>query len=167
MTDYPLETPEGKRYRLLPSDKGNELREYQATGVIYDYTEKKPVKGLTLDSETARRLQGRKQELAIEAASAGMLAAVESLSPDYVPGSGGLGAWAVIVGKQTELAMSPDAGNASTRAAEFVGKAADLLMDRRQGVQATDAHGNTLRAGSAEELKQVIAALRESMGGDA
>ena len=102
--------------------EGSKARRNMATGQLLPYI------GSGADPVLMAK---RKHELAIEAAATGMLKAVEAMSPDFVPGSGELGAWSIVVGKQTELALSPDAGHASTKAAEFIGRAADLLPDRR------------------------------------
>ena len=132
--EYPYTSETGKKYRMIDADvreyEGSKARRNMATGQLLPYI------GSGADPV---QMAKRKHELATEAASAGMLAAVESLSPDYVPGSGELGAWAVVVGKQTELALSPDAGHASTKAAEFIGRAADLLPDRRANAQSLPA----------------------------
>ncbi len=150
MADYPHQTPSGKRYRLIDYE-GREVREYES-GVLYDYNAKKALagaKGSRITTETASEYHVMRKEKPIEAAREGLRAGVSAvaLAEDHNM------AWSVIVAAQAELAMSPDMGSSSTKAAEFIGRAADMLPDKapiklKQG-------DNSIEAGSIEELEAI------------
>jgi len=72
------------------------------------------------NAEYQRRRWEKARETAAKAIASGTLAA------DV------WGGWETIISAQTELAITPKAGRASTEAAKFVGRAADLLPDQRQ-----------------------------------
>lgn len=126
MSEYNEYTKDGKAYRsYIDPETGDEIREYEETGVIYNYTKKQMVKGF-FTKENTLEMQAKgaeaKKNKPVEAARRGLLRGVSatSLVKDYEM------AWEHVVAAQAELAMAVDMGNASTRAAEFIAKMADL-----------------------------------------
>ena len=85
------------------------------------------------NSEHSQALHARKRELAMLSASEGMTRAVQANS-EYRPRTE-FEAWGVVVEKQTELAITPDMGHASTQAAKLVGQAAGMLSSDRTTIQ--------------------------------
>jgi len=122
---YPLVSDTGKRYRML-----DEVRREYASGMRYNEVTKRAEGGM-IRSENAVTMQSAgvtaRYQNAIDAARRGLMRGV---SATQLASDEGM-AWEHIIAAQTELALAVDMGNASTRAAEFVGKAADLLPDRR------------------------------------
>ena len=107
--------------RELPNGAMQDVR----TGRIV----KAPPPDQRITKDTAPALARRRWELARQSAEAGMLRAAKSLSPS--PVENGPEAWGFIVERQTEHAASPDAGAASVRAAEFVGRATHMLEGKQ------------------------------------
>ena len=77
--------------------------------------------------------------------------------------SGAYGGWKAVVEAQKRLSLDTSKGHASTRAAEFIGKATGFLGDRMQQdgrVRMQDASGNSLDAPSMSAAMQLIEKLR-------
>lgn len=128
MEDYPEVTEDGKRYRLGEYD-GQPARFYENGTVLHADT-KKLLRGpqdYRLTSERARELNTIKHAAPIEAARRGLAA---GLSVQELVDGHNI-AWEKVIQAQAELAIDREKGHASTKAAEFVGKAADMLPDRR------------------------------------
>ena len=153
--DYPHQTTSGKRYRLIEY-QGKEMREYES-GVIYDTETKKLVAGAKnnrITTENTHEYRILAKQAPIAAAREGLRAGVSAvaLADDHNM------AWSVIVAAQAELAMSPDMGSSSTKAAEFIGKAADMLPDKG-GIKVKQGD-SSIEAGSIEELYEIKAWLQ-------
>lgn len=168
---YPHLSSTGKRYRIIINDDdGQEYYEYES-GVIRD-----PRKGVLVKPffkalkeqdktheivEHAHHGNEVKKDLAVERARAGLIRGVgaREIVDDW-----GI-AWEFVVAAQAELAMSPEMGNASTRAAEFIARMADLdPKNNRQSMTITDGQ-NTLSLGDLppEKLNYILSRLT---GGD-
>ena len=108
---YYEDTREGKLYRIYEN------------GTEYNMTDKHLVKGPEanrISTDTASEYHSMRIAKHTQAARDGMLEAARLLSegidtPEL--------AWSAVVGGQTLLALSPEAGHASTKAAEFLRKA--------------------------------------------
>ena len=76
--------------------------------------------------------------------------------------SGAYGGWKAVVEAQKRLSLDTSKGHASTRAAEFIGKAAGFLGERVADgrVRMRDASGNSLDAPSMSAAMQLIEKLR-------
>ena len=83
--------------------------------------------------EHALALVEAKREKAILAATDGMQRAIEA-NTEYSPRTE-FDAWGVVIEKQTELAIEPEMGHASTQAAKLVGHAAGMLASDRTTIQ--------------------------------
>jgi len=115
--EYP-EPPEG--IRVLKNGAGyseTEKRIVHGPGT-YGPSEYQITKGN--NAEFQRRRWEKARETAAQAIANG------TQQPDV------FGGWRTVIQAQTELAITPKAGRASTEAAKFVGRAADLLPDQRQ-----------------------------------
>ena len=69
-------------------------------------------------------------------------------------------AWSVIVGGQASLALDTGKGQTSTKAAEFVGKAAGFLSDRRSTQQDGGPTNVQVNIGN-EVVEQLMGILRD------
>lgn len=123
--EFPLTSKTGLKYREFVDEEGNVLHHFEKSGVIRNAETKKIVKGY-FNQENARVMQHHGSELrkrrAVDAARAGLLRGVSAteLVKDWDL------AWEYVVAAQAELAMTPDMGSSSTKAAEFIAKMADL-----------------------------------------
>ena len=118
-----------------------------------------PYKASVITSDSARDMQAKgvasRQANGIAAAERGLLA---GLPPDTVA-KDVFGGWQSVVAAQTRLALDHDKGHASTRAAEFVGKAIDI-MPRDRGITLTDSEGQRISAGSVEDVQALLDVVR-------
>ena len=81
-----------------------------------------------ITSDNASSLAQRRHQLARERAAEGLQRAVEHGMSIQVAGAED--AWGHVIEKQTELAISPEEGHASTQAAKLVGTATGMMADR-------------------------------------
>lgn len=155
------ETDDGRRFRtFIDHETGDEMREYEASGVIYNVTKARIKRG-AITKENAAELQAMgaeaKRNKPVEAARAGLLRGVSAtqLVEDYEM------AWEHVVAAQAELAMAVDMGNASTRAAEFIARMADLDPSRhRESIRLGDGTRTiSLEDMSAERLDYILGRL--------
>lgn len=158
--EFNEQTKDGKVYRTFFDENGHEMREYRDTGVVRNMTTNRIVGGyITRDNASELQVMGTeaKRMKPIEAARRGLLRGVSAteLVEDYEM------AWEHVVAAQAQLAMTPDMGNASTRAAEFLMRVADLDPYRSAGsLELSDGH-NTLKLDhlSAEKLDYILERL--------
>lgn len=101
-----------------------------------------------ITSENARELWERRYELAREAAAQAIASAPGNVSGNV------LGGWKTIVAAQVMLAQRIEAGRASTEAAKFIARAADLIPDARQ--QAGNTQNNVQINVSEDVLRRIL-----------
>lgn len=87
-------------------------------------------------ADQAVAMNQRKQEKWLEEAQAGMLRQAQKTGKAPY-GSGPSEAWGAVVEGQTDLALTPTRGRASTTAARFVGEAVGVMTRGGNDVQAT------------------------------
>lgn len=169
--NYPYESSTGKRYRVIINDEdGLEYHEYES-GVIRDPRRKvlvKPFFEVLKEEgrndemvEIAKDGNKAKKDKAVERARAGLIRGVgaRELVSDW-----GI-AWEYVVAAQAELAMTPDMGNASTRAAEFLARMADLdPKNRKQSMTISDGQKTLSLSDLPPEKLEYI--LQKLSGGD-
>ena len=137
---------EPERYQLL------------SNGAIYDHKVKhimgNPGGGTTaITKATTSAMRKTWEEQKLKAAFAAQEGARVALEKDTE-----LEAWAAIVGGQASLAVATGQGQTSTKAAEFVGKAAGFLSDRRSQQQDTG-QTNVQIAMGADAIAQLVGVL--------
>jgi len=162
--DFHLETEDGRKYReWIDPESGAVIREFLESGVIRDYTNHKIIRG-AITKENSKEMQVRATEArvskAITSARNGLLRGVSATA---LANEWGI-AWEYIVAAQAELAMAPDMGNASTRAAEFIMRAADLdPKNNKESLKMTDGKNKLeLSNMSAEQLSSILTMLNRS-----
>ena len=121
-----------------------------SNGAEYDHDQGRIVKGATLTSAQASELARTRWERARQATAESLVDLRPSNKTEY-------DGWKMIIKKQAQLAMTPTdkTANASVRAAEFIGRAADFIPDRRNSVQ-NDGDTTTI---TAQIPKDVLLAL--------
>jgi hypothetical protein len=155
--EYPLISDTGKRYRMLDEDR----REYES-GTIWNEKTKSLERGIFTE-ENAGTMQERsvisRHTNAIAAARKGLVmgvSATELVDDPYI-------SWAHIVAAQAELAMTPDMGHASVRAAEFCGKASDLMPGKAPTVQG-DVNVLTIMAQTQAAAEEILEGVATEVG---
>ena len=161
----------GKPYRETVYN-GVKAHEYENGTILNAETKKimRPANNTMLTPERVRQYNLEKPTRAMEVAKAGLLrgvSATQLIEDSYFAADH---AAELVFAAQTELAMSPDLGHASTKAAEMVLKAAGYIEDRRQKATLTaqDAHGNSVEvsATSAADLLRLADRLYGCDNGD-
>ena len=121
-------------YELVIMDDGTEARQY-AHGLCvpngrggWQFAERPKGAAPLITKETGSPLALRRHELAREEAAEGLTRAVDKGMSIQVAGAEE--AWGHVIEKQTELAISPEEGHASTQAAKLVGTATGMMGDR-------------------------------------
>jgi hypothetical protein len=166
--EYPFDKQydDGRVYReWVDPATGNTIREFEASGVIRDFTTHRVIRG-AINKDNAVEMQMRaveaKTNRAIEAARRGLQRGVSAteLASDW-----GI-AWEHIISAQAELAMTPDMGNASTRAAEFIMRAADLdPKNNKESLKLTDGKNKLELSNMSEDrLSSILSLLNQSKG---
>jgi len=147
-SDFPEQSITGKRYRIL--EDGN--REYES-GTIFDPVRNKIVSG-PITKENAGIMQRASRiaihDKAVESARLGLLrgvAATQLVDDPHI-------AWSHVIEAQTELAMTPDMGHASTGAAKLVGQATQMLD--KQEVSVGKVEVNVLSLDAAREIIGIL-----------
>jgi len=93
----------------------------------WQFAKRPPYAAPLITRDTASAMAKRRHELARERACEGLMRAVEDGMSIQVAGAED--AWGYVIEKQTELAISPEEGRASTGAAKLVGTAAGMTGD--------------------------------------
>jgi len=162
--EYPHVGTTGSRYRIIHDEDGTELWEYE-TGVIRNPATRvlvKPYFTKDIASDMGKKGVIRKQELAVERARAGL---VRGVGAREIVNDWGI-AWEYVVAAQAELAMTPDMGNASTRAAEFIAKVADL-NPKRESLEISDGQKSVSFKGiSPEKMDYILEKLNGRKDGE-
>lgn len=120
---YEIVEYKGKPARRYFSDPEGLLRNENGQ-VLKRHSQSAPI----IDADLQRAYQPARSQAYRDKAEAGMKAAAEGLSPNQVTAP--TDAWGFIIERQSELAMSPESGHASTQAAKLVGRSVGALQER-------------------------------------
>lgn len=152
-------TPDGRTYReWIDEESGDTYREYEQSGVITNYTKRRITRGyFTKENAAELQLMGAEAKVAgkVEAARKGLVRGVGAteLVNDYNM------AWEFVVAAQAELALAVDMGNASTRAAEFIAKMADMAPDKHEVALSDGKRSLELSNIDTETLNRILSRL--------
>ena len=121
-------------YELVTLDDGTEARRYEHGLCVpngrggWQFAERPKGAAEVFNSETGSSNALRRHELAREEAAAGLQRGVdEGMSLQTASAEN---AWGHVIEAQTELAIAPEKGHASTQAAKLVGTATGMMGDR-------------------------------------
>ena len=141
------------------AERDPERYQILSNGAIYDHEIKKiagcPGAGTNaITQATARDFNKTWEEQKLQATIAAQEGARVAVGSDTQ-----FAAWSVIVGGQASLALDTGKGQTSTKAAEFVGKAAGFLSDRRSTQQDGGPTNVQVNIGN-EVVEQLLGILR-------
>jgi len=123
-------------YDEIALEDGTPARRYEDGSVRvpnghggWQFAKRPPYSAPLITKETASTMVSRRHEIAEGRAREGLQRAVEAgLSLQL---AGAEEAWGYVIEKQTELAISPEEGRASTMAAKLVGSATGMTGDKQ------------------------------------
>jgi len=125
-----------KKYDEIVLDDGRQARRYEDGSIRvpnghggWQFAVRPPYAAAEITKETASGMATRRHQLAQDRAAEGLQRAVENGMSISVAGAED--AWGRVIEKQTELAISPEEGRASTQAAKLVGVATGMTGDKK------------------------------------